>query len=62
MTKVKDKIELQAQLETMLSWITEDYGDDVLPSVVVQLMVIAREEPELDLVDCAYNVALDWSK
>lgn len=58
----KELIALENQLEGMFKWITEDYGMDVLPSVAAQLMIITRQEPELDLVDCAYNVALDWSK
>lgn len=62
MNEQEELAALEKQLEGMLKWITEDYGSEVLPSVAAQLMIITRQEPELDLVDCAYNVALDWSK
>ncbi len=57
-----EKVELEQQLEYMFEFIKEDWSTALLSQVVAELMIWAREETNLDLCDCAYNIALDWSK
>lgn len=53
---------LQLQLEGLLKWFVEDYGEGIVSSLILELMKAAHLNPQLSLAEIIDEVRLDWSK
>lgn len=53
---------LSEQMEKLLEWLDHDYGWKILPIVILELMKMVRDNPDMPFEDVMYNVSLDWSK
>lgn len=46
----------------LLKWLKEDYGDNMQDLVIIDLMELARAQPDMPLLDVIQHIALDWAK